>query len=537
MSLVKQRLLILFVPLLLAAPFLNRAYFVDDHFFIEIAKWIRDNPTCPYDFPTEGIAPNAALSGKDLSLRIVNPLLHHYYLAGLLKIREALPGRSDDGEERFLRLGCVLLTCLSALMTFELARRWLEHPLAATVLTLVTPVHWLTSYSLLIDSTMAFFFLSALFSFVRATEDDSIAWSGVAGLSLGAALLTKYTAVLLAPMFVAWLALNRKKNLQLKLLMLPASVSAIMLFGYLAMTRSVYGANHLLASSCETLHGFTFGKTAVLLAFLAGGTIAPLVVWFAADRRYVLAFGLIFAVLAAFFRGPHGGFSGEEAILFALWISTSLLLIVLFLGRWRSWNRPSDHFIFTWLILFLTMMIVVMQWVAVRYYMIAAPALVFLCTRLVEVEFAQRATRILSATIAVTFVFGLSLAYADYCQAESSRFIVRALTGQPAGHYFSEDFTMTYLLRQGWKPVNDPLKLSVGELVVATSVTLPIHWFLRTHPPVRLAASYEDSSHFPVKVMDASSGAGFYASAWGPLPFTFSTGPWERFYLFEIIEK
>jgi len=41
---------------------------------------------------------------------------------------------------------------------------------------------------------------------------------------------------------------------------------------------------------------------------------------------------------------------------------------------------------------------------------------------------------------------------------------------------------------------------------------------------------------FPIKVMDYHGSAGFYASVWGALPFTLSTGPWEQFHIVEVVE-
>jgi hypothetical protein len=72
-------------------------------------------------------------------------------------------------------------------------------------------------------------------------------------------------------------------------------------------------------------------------------------------------------------------------------------------------------------------------------------------------------------------------------------------------------------------------------MILAPERTLPLGWFLRTRPSVRLVMSFDFPTKFPLRVMDNPSDAGFYASAWGPLPFSVATGPWERFHLFEII--
>src|SRR4051812_11596563 len=105
MSFPKQRLIAVIFPLLLALPFLRRAYFVDDSYFVEIASWLKDNPTRPYDFRAD----DAGLQNKGWEdngfVRMVNPLAHQYYLALLMKV--------GASTEALLRTGCLLLSCFS----------------------------------------------------------------------------------------------------------------------------------------------------------------------------------------------------------------------------------------------------------------------------------------------------------------------------------------------------------------------------------------------------------------------------------------
>src|SRR5436190_18576605 len=131
MPFIRERLSVFFFPLLLAGPFLNRAFFVDDNYFVQIARWLKDNPGHPYDFTADDAKIGARGWESDGFVRMVNPLLHQYYLAALIKL----------GGERtwWLRLGCVLLSSLGALFIFELARRWTYHPLLATLIVLSTP--------------------------------------------------------------------------------------------------------------------------------------------------------------------------------------------------------------------------------------------------------------------------------------------------------------------------------------------------------------------------------------------------------------
>ena len=64
---------------------------------------------------------------------------------------------------------------------------------------------------------------------------------------------------------------------------------------------------------------------------------------------------------------------------------------------------------------------------------------------------------------------------------------------------------------------------------------MPLIWFKRRPLVLRELDRFEYPMATPLKVMDFSGSAGFYASVWGALPFTFSTGPAERFRLYEVV--
>src|SRR3954470_11679083 len=82
------RALLLLGGLVLATslPFVNRAYFVDDFYFVTMAKGILQHPARPYDFVSDdaGIANVAWERGQQP--RMVNPPLFHYFLAAVIKL-------------------------------------------------------------------------------------------------------------------------------------------------------------------------------------------------------------------------------------------------------------------------------------------------------------------------------------------------------------------------------------------------------------------------------------------------------------------
>jgi hypothetical protein len=530
MSLLKQRVLVFLFPLLLALPFLNRALFVDDHFFVEIAQWIKGHPTDPFSFPVDGIAPSAHMPKTELLQRIVNPLLHHYYLALWMKI---------GGErEAWLRLGGVLPVCAAGLFLFSFARRWTQHPLLATLLAQATPAHWLTSYSLLIDATLFFFVLAGLWSFAISEERDSISWALVSGAALGLGLMTKYTAILLVGLQAAWVLVYARHLRGVKLLAVAWAVGALLFAASATLVQWRYGVNHLTASSDVVLHWPTAGKIMILLVFLSGVSIMPVFLCARFAFAWRTATFAAFALLAAAFASSWGGVTVATSLWLALWLVSGVAMTILVVRTIARWNNRDDVFLGCWFALFVVMMSVVMPWSAGRYCLIAIPAVIFSAVRCFER--APRARAWLVGSLVVVLALSGCLAYADYQEAQAGRRIVTSLKAAqlfdgPHRFYFADAFNMTYMERAGWQPCGDPSSLQAGDLILAPERSLPMAWFLRSHPSVKLVRSFEYPTRFPFRVMDNPSDAGFYASAWGPLPFSVTKGPWERFDLFEII--
>ncbi len=533
MSFSRQKILVFLFPLLLAAPFLNRAYFVDDSYFVEIASWLKDHPGQPYHFRTDDAALQSRGWEENGFVRMVNPLVHHYFLAGLLKI---------GGErEWFLRLGCVLLSCFSALFIFELARRWTYHPLLTTLLVLATPVHWLTSYSLLIDGTAGFLFFGALYFFIRMGETDSLAWAVASGIFMGLAILTKYPTGFIIPLTMLWAYLRRKKIKTRWMVFVPWVIGTLFLIAYSVWTAHLYGRPHILAASGRMVQVYGWTKILVFLVFFSGSMLVPLVGWSFVGTRIRILFGILVITTAAFLMGPSGGFTLLQSFLIGLWSVTSLVFLLAVLSAFDLWEKPKDLFLFLWTVGFIGMMLIVMGWVAVRYYVIVVPAVVMMSVRLLEMRNREKAESRLLPILFLTILFSGLLAYADYKQAEPSRLVPAELekagyTGGERHFFLGDSFTMSYLKRTGWVPCFPETEFKKGDWVLAKEVTMPQVWFYRKPLVLKEIAKFNYSTRFPLKVMDNQGSAGFYASVWGALPFTFSNSPWERFHLFEIVE-
>jgi hypothetical protein len=357
---------------------------------------------------------------------------------------------------------------------------------------------------------------------------------------MGLTVLTKYTGFLIFPLTALWFLLQRRAFKRKLLPFFSWGVGCLLIAAGLIVTKRMYGETHLIASSLWSLQKFGFVRFLVFLVFLSGVLIVPLVLWITLKWKgwvggVVLLFGLYL-----FLSSSIGGFSPSQSILISLWLSTSLILLF-HCFRWREWTSKEGVFLLGWFLGFVGMMAFVMGWVAARYFFIAVPAIVFLCVRWVETQVSFLSHKILVGISIVTFAVSAGLAFADYRQAESGRFLVKELkkldwTGKGRRFYLGESYTMTYALRAGWIPLTGKVVLEKGDVVIVNEVTFPFRWLLRHRKDeFREIYAIPFPTSFPIKIMDVNEGAAFYGSIWGPLPFGLSKGPWERFHVLEVV--
>lgn len=600
----------------LGLPFIGRAYFVDDHYHMLMAQGLLDHPGRPYDFRADDNGADNLGWERGQPPRMVNPPLHHYLLALWWKIggisRRPVPASglrgagtegpldnppaselrgeggerppayapsSELGEEgrlwavRLLSLG---FSALAAVFIYLLAQRFLVPPMPAAVLSALTPAFWLSSYALLIDSTLLVFFLAALWAWMDGLERGSAVRLAASGLLMGAAILTKYTGgfiVVLAALYW-WMekykeggkaaeGLNgsegRLKGLEGKMvsknpfssfftllrpfspllfLLIPAAILGLWSF----WTYSLYGEPHLTAASKRVVNSFHWTHALVFLIFFSGVLLFPLAAWFTqAGRRRAAAVGT--AVLGALlFASRWGGFTGLEAVMLVLFaVGGVLFLLQALSAAFRSPVR-SDRFLAVWLLLGAGQMIFIMGWVAARYYLTVLPPAVFLAYRAwqgLHRHAPSAFNRRLTALGAGMLALGLGLAWADYAQAQTGRLVAKEAErdGWPAGgrgFFLGDSFTASYLKYAGWRPAFPDTPLEIGDLVMRPEVIMPSWWFRVRPENFAVVKVYEYPSRFPFRVMDNAGAAGFYASAWGALPFTISRSPLERYTLLQV---
>lgn len=532
----KQYLLIAAVVVALTAPFVNKPFFIDDYYHFLMAKGIIENPLRPYDFLSDDENHNDAAWEPSIPPRMVNPPLMHYYMAALIKI--------FGPRELYLHLGFMIFPLASALALFFIASRFVQTPLPAVLILVVSPVFWITSTSFMLDSVKLTFYLGALAALMRGSEKNSPLFLALSGFFMGAAMLAKYTAAgvfVVAALYLYLYDTSWKKRLWIFI------IPAVMIIGWALWNIATYGSPHMLAALARTGASSWNIKALTALIFMSGGGIftAGVIPFLVRENKIYAAILLaVFAFCFFVFSSSVGGFTATQGALIALWVSVSAAFFMAFSVAARGFSKNDVLPVVWFAVAFLTT-VPAMGWTAGRYYMtVLAPAsIVFVRIMEVMIPSARARKKALAVTAAVTFVFGALLAATDYSQALVYPKVRRDLAadGVPPSYFKSVAFIglTGYLKAAGWRTVvpGDDV-LVPGDYFLQGAIASPVVWF--GDPEIRgrlkLVKIYEYKSPLPLRVLSIPASAGFYATSWGALPWSLSTLPLERYRLY-VVEK
>jgi 4-amino-4-deoxy-L-arabinose transferase-like glycosyltransferase len=159
-----------------------------------------------------------------------------------------------------IRLVSLVLAIATVLLTYLVGRE-LYNPdtgLLAAFLLLSFPLFLRMSAAALTDIPVTFFFSLVLFSTLRLLRTPSYRLAGVAGLSIGAGLLSKYTMVLIYPVLLSYVAVSRPfRRLKYHLLVLT-----LVSIGILGIWLAYAYQSGFLAAQQDTITSYASAVTA-----------------------------------------------------------------------------------------------------------------------------------------------------------------------------------------------------------------------------------------------------------------------------------
>jgi 4-amino-4-deoxy-L-arabinose transferase-like glycosyltransferase len=179
-------------------PFLAKPFNMDDPLFVWTARQIHAHPCNPYGFNVNWYGKVQPMFGVTK-----NPPLASYYLA----LAAGILGWSETA----LHFAFLLPALAAILGTYRLARHFCDQPLPAALATLFTPVFLVSSTGVMCDVLMLAFWVWAMVLWVEGMERDAFWPLAGAGLLMALAALTKYFGACLIPLLAVYSLMSKRR--------------------------------------------------------------------------------------------------------------------------------------------------------------------------------------------------------------------------------------------------------------------------------------------------------------------------------------
>ncbi|MBX7257057.1 MAG: glycosyltransferase family 39 protein [Candidatus Hydrogenedentes bacterium] len=522
----------------LLAPFLNKAFHIDDPLFLWVAKQIHAHPLDYYGFDVNWSGHLTPMAQENM-----NPPLVGYYIA----LAACFVGWSEIP----LHAAFLVPAALFALGVNVLSRRFCAQPGYATALSILSPVFLISSTSVMTDAFMTTLYVWSVVLWLKASDEDK-AWLYVlAAITIVAAALSKYFAISLVPLLAAYSVASKHPVRR----WLPALFLALILFGlYEWHSQSRYGGGSLLTAALYKAPDQSgtgkslFLRTLTALSFTGGCLagllfVSPLLL----TRRRLAIAGILavatFLLLAVL--------PASKALLvnvwpwyfwpalgqLALWIVVGASVLILAANDLLHRRDPRSILLALW-VAGTFIFAAYLNWsVTARTILPLVPPTVILAVRQIEItrpwfrEAAWKWRTVLP--LLLTAAFSLSLTRADYLLAGSARTAASGASHELASYtkhiYFLGQWGFQYYMQNaGMTPVDlDNADLSEGDIVISPNNNSNVFPLKDDH--VRAKSAVELPVCRWTTPMLVRLGAGFYSDLWGPLPFAFGPVSPERY--------
>lgn len=546
----RDAFLVAVVTIAVLAPFLNKAFHIDDPLFLWIAQQISTHPGDPY-----GFAANWYVSSQPMFSIMQNPPLSCYYMA--------LAAIFLGWSELAMHGAFLVPAVVAALGTFFLARRLCHSPLLAALLLLFTPVFLVSATDVMCDVWLLALWVWSIECWMSALERNSAWLLFLASILAAAAALTKYFGVALVPLLAVYTVVReRRVTHQILYLLTPILVIA----SYEVITEAKYGqglfSNAMLVSWNENAKSeqYFLQQLFVGLSF-AGGCLfsvlfyAPWLKLRRSSRRagslaaevragrangwgpnfqiLIVGFALFVVLVPLFHFGA--GLPLSATLEGALFVTTGIGILVLAFADVLQHKTADSLLLFLWVFgafVFAAMM----NWtISARAFLPMAPAVVILFIRRLRVPGANGSLihwwPILPAAFASLLITIGDYKFANTARIAASQFQQR-FRNESGTVWFEGHWGFQYYMQQ-WRA--KPLDLAQHGLVPGDVLILPINnTNVSRKPAAPTIASVEQMNYaqFFAITVSRETGAGFYSSKWGPLPWAVGFVPPERYLVF-----
>lgn len=478
--------------LCLTLPFVGTAFKIDDPLYLSAARQVLAQPFDPLGGPSFWHERPGTLF-----FDLYNPPLVAYLLA--------VPVAFDGGREVSVHLLMVVVGALALLACSAAGEAW-GVPRRYTLLIATSPALCVSTVSAMTD--VPFLCLSAL-AWGQARRGRCLS----SGLALGFGALTKYVGLLGLPLILLEL---RRHPRRWRFALAAASVFGL----YCLWNLVANGALHMRTAGRFMEFGLerqvTFLSSFVASLGIVG--LPGLLLLLRWSRGLVLA-GLVSGTAAVLML--NGG-SEPPLLSFAAFASGGALLWAA-LGASRLVDEPFLPVAFWSFAIYTSTMV---YFGTTRYLLPMLPLLLWLLVRGGLVD--QDAPRWrFAASVFGSALLSLFLLRADSAYADAWRDAARQLPPAARGFQTGRWGFDWYAQKQGYLPLAPRQRLREGD-VIAEPAGIHVAEPAPAQAVLLVPFTTQYSPSPSLRVMDAQTGAGFYSSFWGLLPFGWRSGALEE---------
>jgi hypothetical protein len=503
--------------------FSSRAVYLDEPFFISLAKTPRD-----YGFFFRDVQWIFFGSLYPVFGGGSHPPAVTYYLVALYSFLGKF-------QEIPFRLLYSVFALAAGFGFYGLAQRLCRYPLGVTLLFLASPAFFVMAPTLMMDVPMLGFFLLGLHFFFGDRPWKDAASAFLFTLSV----LSGYTAMIpLSCLFVAVIFTRQARS---RFIVLAVAPSALVL--WVIATTLYYGRSPLtpVVRYFVSVHS-TAHNVLATPSFLGGVTMVP---WLflllrpdtGKERPNTKVLMLISFVAAGFLSLCIDWRSAGYGLWFILLASSGVGLFLLFskevLRIARGEKNCMEVFLALWFPVTLLAFVVVAQFISARYLLLALPPLYLLLFR-------DSAAKRIAVTGVATMAVSLLVATADYRFVNSYPAWVSATIDPLRRQGFevlgaSESGLRFYLEQRGIPPLaTADLTPKGGDLIVRHSTQFRYDLAESVEEMLTVLKTWQLNDGFPVRTFCLEAGAGFHGSSLGLVPYIFSRVPYDRLEIAEV---
>jgi 4-amino-4-deoxy-L-arabinose transferase-like glycosyltransferase len=510
--------------------FVDKAFSIDDPLFVWLAKHLS---VAPFDF--YGYQVNWGAGVAPMHLVTKNPPLAGYFLAAA--------GGLLGWSEVALHLAFLIPAGAVVLATYGIAERLCSRPLEATLIATLSPVFLISSTNLMSDTLMLAFWCGSVYCWMRGIDGERWRWL-LAGVVLAAlAVLTKYYAVSLVPLLLAYGLLRGRALGQLVPPLLIPVAAAI---GFELLTQAMYGTGLISEATrfaLDPTHARSGGAARRLLIGLvfAGGCLIPVLfyaplLW---SRRALL--GGLASLGLALLLAPHshewagirfaagaggGGLLGLQLFVFAL---AGVSLLALVGSDLRSRGDAGSWLLVLWVLGTLAFATLVNWTNNGRSNLPMAPAVGILLVRCLDRRVlsgwrtppGRRLLALLPAALVAVAATWADYRWANEVRAAAARVEEEVIAPGHPTRFFGHWGIQYYLEEAGARSLDFRRhRVEPGDFLVVPGNNYLVPAEIDPGAAT-LMVEYVHPEPSWIRTLSPSLGAGFYDSDIGPMPYSF----------------